>query len=71
MEAAEGALDAALTHAGRHGLEQCEHAAAYRLGRLVGGTRGAGLEARALAWAESQNIRRPIRMLESWAPGLG
>jgi hypothetical protein len=70
-DAARRALEAAIAEAERHGLEQCEHAARYRLAELAPGDQRQALEERAFAWAAGQRIHDPTRMFRSWAPGLG
>jgi len=44
------------------------HSARFGLGRLIGGTEGAGLVAEALHWARSQGFVRPEAFLQAWSP---
>jgi len=64
-------LEEAIRGAEACDLPQCAAAARYRLGELVEGTRGAELVEAARAWMQEQQIRKPERMVEVWAPGFG
>jgi hypothetical protein len=73
---AEGRPDLALARyrAAVPGLDQHEthlfaHAARDRIGRLVGGTEGAGLRADVRSWLEGESVRDPDTMLHMLLPG--
>jgi tetratricopeptide (TPR) repeat protein len=52
------------------GMALCAASVRRQLGRLIGGDEGKGLVDQADAWMRAQQIRRPDRMAEVYAPGF-
>lgn len=69
-EQAVAALQSARERAQAHQLLQCQHAASYQLGRLLGGSRGRELQGEAAAWVETEGIQDGPRFLGVFCPGF-
>lgn len=63
-------LQRAVEQAKRADLPQYEHAARYRMGRLLGTEAGADHAQSALAFAAGEGIVDPARLFDVWAPGF-
>ena len=63
-------LERAIVEAADNGLDQCAHAARWRLAGLVGGDTGQRLRAEAALWARGEKIARMDWMVGIWAPGF-
>ena len=63
-------LEGAVQHADDSDYPHCASAARFRLGSILGGSRGSALVTRAREWATDQSIRDPERMMGIWAPGF-